>query len=59
MGNIQAYNKFIVAIIVNVLNIGRAALGWDFGVDETTIATVVGAITSVLVFVLPNKAAKA
>ena len=57
MGNIQAYNKFIVAIIVNVLNVARAAFGFDFGVDEVTIATVVGAITSVLVFIWPNKPA--
>jgi hypothetical protein len=49
------YNKFIVTVCMAVLEWIRVTYNIDLGLDESTITALVGAITSILVFAIPNK----
>lgn len=51
----NAYSKFIVAVIMAIAAWVRAAYDIDLGLDESTVTALVGAITSILVFAIPNK----
>ena len=52
----SAYNKFVVALSMAVLEWIRVTYNIDLGLDESTMTALVGAITSILVFAIPNKA---
>ena len=52
----SAYSKFIVAIIMAIVAWVRAAYDIDLGIDEATATALVGAVTAILVYVVPNKA---
>ena len=49
------YNKFIVTVCMAVLECIRVTYNIDLGLDESTMTALVGAITSILVFAIPNK----
>ena len=51
----SAYNKFVVAVCMAVLEWIRVTYNVDLGLDESTMTALVGAITSILVFAIPNK----
>ena len=48
-------DKALVALIMAVLYILNYAFGIHFGLDETTVTTIVVAVTPVLVWLVPNK----
>ena len=52
----SAYSKFIVAIIMAIVAWVRAAYDIDLGIDEATATALVGAVTAILVYIVPNKA---
>ena len=52
----SAYNKFVVAVCMAVLEWIRVTYNIDLGLDESTVTAVVGAVTAILVYVVPNKA---
>ncbi|WFP89805.1 MULTISPECIES: hypothetical protein [Ensifer] len=52
---LASYNKFIVALSMAVLEWIRVTYNIDLGLDESTMTALVGAITSILVFAIPNK----
>jgi hypothetical protein len=54
---ISKYDKAIVALVMAVLGIAAQATGLNFGLDEATVTTIVGLVTSALVFIVPNKKA--
>lgn len=51
----SAYNKFWVTMVMAFVAWARAAYGIDLGIDETTATALVGAITAILVYIVPNK----
>lgn len=52
----SAYAKFIVALIMAFAAWVRAAYDIDLGIDEATATALVGAVTAILVYLVPNKA---
>lgn len=52
----SAYSKFIVAVIMAFVAWVRAAYDIDLGIDEATATALVGAVTAILVYAVPNKA---
>ena len=52
----SAYSKFIVAVIMAFVAWLRAAYDIDLGIDEATATALVGAVTAILVYAVPNKA---
>jgi hypothetical protein len=57
MGNITAYNKYIVALVMAVYNIVNYF--WHINIpwlaDEATTTIIVNAVLSTLVALIPNK----
>ncbi len=53
-----AYNKFIVCLIMAAVAWARAKYNIDLGIDETTATALVGAVTALLVYMVPNKPKK-
>lgn len=51
-----AYSKFVVAVIMAFVAWLRAAYDIDVGLDESTVTALVGAVTALLVYAVPNKA---
>lgn len=52
-----AYNKFIVALLMAGAEFTRASTGIELPFDEATADGLVGLVTAVLVYLVPNKAA--
>ena len=50
------YNKFIVTVCMAVLEWIRVTYNIDLGLDESTMTALVGAVTALLVYAVPNKA---
>lgn len=50
------YNKFIVTVCMAVLEWIRVTYNIDLGLDESTVTALVGAVTALLVYAVPNKA---
>jgi hypothetical protein len=48
-------DKAIVAAIMGVLYIINALWGINIGVSEATLSAIIGAITPILVYIVPNK----
>ena len=51
-----AYSKFWVTMVMAFVAWARAAYGIDLGIDEATATALVGAVTAILVYAVPNKA---
>jgi tryptophan-rich sensory protein len=49
-------DKALVALIMAAIYLLNAWTPLSFGVDEATVATVIGLLTPLLVYVVPNKA---
>lgn len=52
-----SYDKALTALILAALYLLNNLLGIHVGIDEGTIAGVITAITPILVWLVPNKAA--
>lgn len=52
------YNKFWVAVVMALVAYIRARFNIDLGIDDATATGIVGAISAVLVYVVPNKPSK-
>lgn len=52
----EAYNKAIVAAIGGGVQVANAFFGADIGVGPETISMIAGALTVVIVWLVPNKA---
>lgn len=52
-----AYNKFFIALAMAGAEYIRARYGVDLGLDEATVSGLVGALTALLVWAIPNKGA--
>jgi hypothetical protein len=50
-----SYNKFTIALSMAVLEWIRVTYNIDLGLDESTITALVGAVTAILVYAVPNK----
>ncbi len=48
-------DKALVALIMGVLYILNTFAGIDLGVDAQTVSVIIGALTPVLVYFVPNK----
>ena len=51
----SSVDKAIVALIMGVLYILNAVAGINLGLTETQVATVIGLLTPILVWAIPNK----
>lgn len=49
-------DKALVALVMGVLYILNSVFGINFGIPETTVASIIGALTPILVWAIPNKA---
>ena len=49
------YNKFWVALLMAFIAFLRAHYDIDLGLDEDSAAALVGAVTAVLIYLVPNK----
>lgn len=47
--------KFWVAVIMAVAEFIRIQYGFDLGLDEATITAIMGGLTALLVWLIPNK----
>lgn len=52
------FNKAIVAFLVAVVAFIRSFFGIDLGIDDPTATAIVGAITTFLVWAVPNREPK-
>ena len=52
----STYAKFWVSAVMAFVAWVRAAYDIDLGIDEPTATALVGAVTAVLVYAVPNKA---
>ncbi|HEX2753703.1 MAG TPA: hypothetical protein VHP34_11485 [Alphaproteobacteria bacterium] len=50
-----SYDKFFVALIMAAVSFIQAYSGINLGIDNTTAAQIVAALTPVLVWLVPNK----
>ena len=50
-------DKAIVALIMGALFIINTFTGLDIGLEESTVTAIIGALTPVLVWLVPNKPA--
>lgn len=48
------YNKFWVAAIMVAVEFARARYGVNIGLDQSTATAIVGAVTALLVYRVPN-----
>jgi len=51
---VGAYNKAIVAFIMSALIIVETWTGFNLGVTEGTLVTILGVLTPILVYLFPN-----
>lgn len=49
-------DKALVALIMGAIYIGNTFLGLNIGLSEATVTTIIGALTPILVWLVPNKA---
>jgi hypothetical protein len=49
------YNKAIVAFLIAIVAFVRSFFGVDLGIDDATATAIVGAITTALVYWVPNR----
>lgn len=49
------YSKTIIAAIMGVITVCNTIWPGSIGLDEGTVTIIVGALTPVLVFLIPNK----
>ncbi len=54
----MTYNKFWVCLLMAAVAWARARYNIDLGIDETSATALVGAVTAVLVYLVPNKPKK-
>jgi len=47
--------KFWVAVIMGVVQAIQVYTGYDFGLDQQTVSTILAGITAFLVWLVPNK----
>jgi hypothetical protein len=52
---VTSIDKSIVGVIMGVIFLVNAFTGWHFGVEETTVTTIVSVLTPVLIYFVPNK----
>lgn len=51
--------KFWVAVVMAVVQFVQVYTGYDFGLDQTTVTTILTGLTALLVWLMPNKSPKA
>lgn len=51
------YNKALVALVMAIVGLVQQVWGISLGLDEGTVTVIIGAITTVLVYLVPNKPA--
>lgn len=51
-------DKALIALIMGILYIMNSVFGVSFGLTEQTVASIVGVLTPILVWLVPNKAVK-
>lgn len=56
MDTIAQYNKALVAIVMGVIAIANNIWPGSIGIQDTTVNIIVGAVTPILVYLIPNKA---
>ncbi len=49
------YNKALAALAMGVLSILNRRYGWDLGLDEPTVNTLIAMGFAAVVFLVPNK----
>lgn len=57
MGALGQYNKAWVALLIPLLTFANQKWGLSLPVDSETLGLIVAAVTSALVYVVPNKGA--
>jgi hypothetical protein len=50
-----AYNKLWAALVMAVLDLLREHYNVDLGLDETSVTALVGLVTALLVWAIPNR----
>lgn len=50
-------DKALVALVMGALYIANSVFGFDLGFTEQQVAAVIGALTPVLVWLIPNRSA--
>ena len=53
------YSKFWVAVLMAIVAYIRAKFNIDLGIDDATATGIVGAISALLVYLVPNKTTEA
>jgi hypothetical protein len=48
-------DKALVALVMGALYVWNAFAPWQIGVSEETVQTIIGILTPVLVYAIPNK----
>ena len=48
-------DKALVGVVMGIAFIGNSVFGVDFGFDEGVVSTVIGGLTPLLVWLIPNK----
>lgn len=56
MDRVAQYNKAIIALIMGGIAVANAFWPGAVGIQESTVNIIVGAITPILVYLIPNKA---
>lgn len=51
----QKYNKAIVALVMATIGVANAVFNTGWAVDETAVTVLVGAVTPILVYAIPNR----
>ncbi len=51
----MAYNKFWVCLTLASVAWARARYNIDLGIDESSATALVGAVTAILVYAVPNR----
>ena len=51
-------DKALVAIIMAVLFLLNTFTGWDLGITEGTVNAIIGVLTPILVYFVPNASAE-
>lgn len=53
----SSFDKALVALVMGAFYIMNNTFGISFGMDEQTLSAVIAALTPILVWLIPNKAA--
>jgi hypothetical protein len=51
-------DKALVAVVMGMVYVANTLIGTSIGLDEKTVAMIVGAATPILVWIVPNKLKK-